>query len=105
MLPAKRNKVDLSVRTGSLFAVRRLTVWTGVVGGGEEAVWALWQAADTQEHPDEHAERGARGLAGAWELLTRLQDRKYFDSGDYALSKAGVAPQSNVGTAIPNPEK
>lgn len=33
------------------------------------------------------------------------QDRKYFDSGDYALSKAGVAPQSTVGTAIPNPEK
>lgn len=34
-----------------------------------------------------------------------LQDRKYFDSGDYALSKAGVAPQTNVGTAIPNPQK
>lgn len=33
------------------------------------------------------------------------QDRKYFDSGDYALSKAGVAPQNTVGTAIPNPEK
>ena len=33
------------------------------------------------------------------------QDRKYFDSGDYALSKAGKAPQSTVGTAIPNPEK
>ena len=32
-----------------------------------------------------------------------LQDRKYFDSGDYALSKAGVAPQNTVGTAIPNP--
>ncbi|KAG5645476.1 hypothetical protein DXG03_006021 [Asterophora parasitica] len=32
------------------------------------------------------------------------QDRKYFDSGDYALSKAGVAPQNTVGTAIPNPE-
>lgn len=34
-----------------------------------------------------------------------LQDRKYFDSGDYALSKAGVGPQNAVGTAIPNPEK
>ena len=33
------------------------------------------------------------------------QERKYFDSGDYALSKAGVAPQNTVGTAIPNPEK
>jgi hypothetical protein len=34
-----------------------------------------------------------------------MKDRKYFDSGDYALSKAGVAPQNAVGTAIPNPEK
>lgn len=34
-----------------------------------------------------------------------VKDRKYFDSGDYALSKAGVAPQNAVGTAIPNPEK
>jgi len=31
-------------------------------------------------------------------------DRKYFDSGDYALSKAGKAPREAVGTAIPNPE-
>jgi hypothetical protein len=33
-----------------------------------------------------------------------MQERKYFDSGDYALSKAGKAPQQSVGTAIPNPE-
>jgi len=32
------------------------------------------------------------------------KERKYFDSGDYALSKAGVAPPTIVGTAIPNPE-
>ncbi|KAL9711157.1 DNA-directed DNA polymerase alpha subunit pol12 [Leucoagaricus gongylophorus] len=37
-------------------------------------------------------------------LLKMQKDRKYFDSGDYALSKAGVTPQSTVGTAIPNPE-
>jgi len=38
-------------------------------------------------------------------ILTKMQgDRKYFDSGDYALSKAGKAPQETVGTAIPNPE-
>jgi len=36
--------------------------------------------------------------------LKQMKDRKYFDSGDYALSKAGRAPQSTVGTAIPNPE-
>ncbi|TRM61071.1 camp-regulated phospho protein/endosulfine conserved region-domain-containing protein [Schizophyllum amplum] len=38
-------------------------------------------------------------------LMKMQKDRKYFDSGDYALSKAGVAPQNTVGTAIPNPEK
>ncbi|KAG6820172.1 hypothetical protein H0H93_004303 [Arthromyces matolae] len=37
-------------------------------------------------------------------ILMKTKDRKYFDSGDYALSKAGVAPQTTVGTAIPNPE-
>jgi hypothetical protein len=34
-----------------------------------------------------------------------IKDRKFFDSGDYALSKAGKAPRETVGTAIPNPEK
>ncbi|KDN36593.1 Endosulfine-domain-containing protein [Tilletiaria anomala UBC 951] len=37
-------------------------------------------------------------------LNTKLKERKYFDSGDYALSKAGKAPQNAVGTAIPNPQ-
>jgi hypothetical protein len=38
-------------------------------------------------------------------VLNKMQkDRKYFDSGDYALSKAGVGSQNAVGTAIPNPE-
>jgi len=40
-------------------------------------------------------------------VLSKMQKgdrRKYFDSGDYALSKAGVAPQTTVGTAIPNPQ-
>ncbi|KAJ7043919.1 camp-regulated phosphoprotein/endosulfine conserved region-domain-containing protein [Mycena alexandri] len=37
-------------------------------------------------------------------LMKMQKDRKYFDSGDYALSKAGVAPTNTVGTAIPNPE-
>jgi len=36
--------------------------------------------------------------------LKAVSARKYFDSGDYALSKAGRAPQSTVGTAIPVPE-
>ena len=44
----------------------------------------------------------ARGSALSTPII---QDRKYFDSGDYALSKAGKAPQNTVGTAIPSPEK
>jgi hypothetical protein len=39
----------------------------------------------------------------AWQL-TRMQDRKYFDSGDYMMSKAGVTQAQPVGTAIPTPE-
>lgn len=37
-------------------------------------------------------------------LMKMQKERKYFDSGDYALSKAGKADESTVGTAIPNPE-
>jgi len=36
--------------------------------------------------------------------MAKKSDRQYFDSGDYAMSKAGVAPQSALGTAIPSPE-
>jgi len=41
-------------------------------------------------------------------MLTFLQERKYFDSGDYALSKAGKASDvgvTQVGREHPNPEK
>jgi hypothetical protein len=38
----------------------------------------------------------------AWSMTPK--DRKYFDSGDYALSKAGKTPRDSVGTAIPSPE-
>ncbi|GAA5823198.1 hypothetical protein JCM3770_004312 [Rhodotorula araucariae] len=36
-------------------------------------------------------------------LANKLKERKYFDSGDYAMSKAGVSPPQSVGTAIPSP--
>lgn len=36
-------------------------------------------------------------------IATNAQERKYFDSGDYAMSKAGVSPPQSVGTAIPSP--
>lgn len=44
----------------------------------------------------------------AWQFcerpLTSIQERKYFDSGDYMMSKAGVASAQAPGTAIPTPE-
>ncbi|KAF1937558.1 Endosulfine-domain-containing protein [Clathrospora elynae] len=41
-------------------------------------------------------------------LQNKLKERKYFDSGDYALSKAGKAGDvgvTQVGREHPNPEK
>jgi len=37
-------------------------------------------------------------------LNQSLKERKFFDSGDYALSKAGKSSPHSVGTAIPSPE-
>ncbi|KIM64453.1 hypothetical protein SCLCIDRAFT_115081 [Scleroderma citrinum Foug A] len=71
MLPARRNKIDIS----------KLTV-------EEQKLFRLYGKLPTHKN-----------------VLTGMQkDRKYFDSGDYALSKAGKAPQTAVGTTIPSPE-
>ncbi|KIJ59481.1 hypothetical protein HYDPIDRAFT_118459 [Hydnomerulius pinastri MD-312] len=71
MLPAKRNKIDISKLSEE-----------------EQKLFRLYGKLPSHKN-----------------ILTKMQkDRKYFDSGDYALSKAGVAPQNTVGTAIPNPE-
>jgi hypothetical protein len=37
-------------------------------------------------------------------LAKHLKERKYFDSGDYALSKAGKASSGSVGSGHPLPE-
>ncbi|KIP03735.1 hypothetical protein PHLGIDRAFT_31657 [Phlebiopsis gigantea 11061_1 CR5-6] len=71
MLPAKRNKVDISSLTEE-----------------EQKLFRLYGKLPTHKN-----------------VLTKMaKDRKYFDSGDYALSKAGKAPQNTVGTTIPSPE-
>ncbi|KAI0284018.1 camp-regulated phosphoprotein/endosulfine conserved region-domain-containing protein [Russula aff. rugulosa BPL654] len=71
MLPARRNKVDISKLTEE-----------------EQKLFRLYGKLPTHKN-----------------VLNKMQkDRKYFDSGDYAMSKAGVGLQSAVGTAIPNPE-
>ncbi|KAJ7601120.1 camp-regulated phosphoprotein/endosulfine conserved region-domain-containing protein [Mycena floridula] len=71
MLPAKRNKVDISNLSEQ-----------------EQLLFAKYGKLPTHKNA----------------LMKMQKDRKYFDSGDYALSKAGVTPQNAVGTAIPNPE-
>ncbi|KAJ3830611.1 Endosulfine-domain-containing protein [Lentinula raphanica] len=71
MLPAKRNKVDISK-----------------LNEQEQLLFAKYGKLPTHKN-----------------MLMKMQkDRKYFDSGDYALSKAGVTSQESVGTTIPNPE-
>ncbi|PWN90113.1 Endosulfine-domain-containing protein [Acaromyces ingoldii] len=71
MIPAQRNKIDISSLTEE-----------------EQKVFRLYGKLPNR-----------KDLLG-----NKLKERKYFDSGDYALSKAGKAPQQSVGTAIPNPE-
>jgi len=71
MLPARRNKVDISAMSEE-----------------EQKLFRLYGKLPTHKSV----------------LLKTQKDRKFFDSGDYALSKAGKAPRENVGTAIPNPE-
>jgi len=71
MLPAQRNKIDISKLSEE-----------------EQKLFRLYGKLPSHKN-----------------ILTKMQkDRKYFDSGDYALTKAGVAPQNTVGTAIPSPE-
>ncbi|KAF9778731.1 Endosulfine-domain-containing protein [Thelephora terrestris] len=71
MLPARRNKVDISAMSEE-----------------EQKLFRLYGKLPTHKN-----------------VLAKMQkDRKFFDSGDYALSKAGKAPRETVGTAIPNPE-
>ncbi|KAJ7644269.1 camp-regulated phosphoprotein/endosulfine conserved region-domain-containing protein [Roridomyces roridus] len=71
MLPAKRNKIDISK-----------------LNEQEQLLFAKYGKLPNHKNV----------------LMKMQKDRKYFDSGDYALSKAGVEPQNTVGTAIPNPE-
>ncbi|ODQ63787.1 hypothetical protein NADFUDRAFT_13054, partial [Nadsonia fulvescens var. elongata DSM 6958] len=37
-------------------------------------------------------------------LNQKLNERKYFDSGDYAMSQAGKTSSTDVGSQHPNPE-
>ncbi|KAI5986242.1 camp-regulated phosphoprotein/endosulfine conserved region-domain-containing protein [Pisolithus albus] len=73
MLPAKRNKIDISTLTEE-----------------EQKLFRLYGKLPTQKN-----------------ILTKMQKdhRKYFDSGDYALSKAGKVSQTAVGTCHSKPRE
>ncbi|KAJ3561297.1 hypothetical protein NP233_g10279 [Leucocoprinus birnbaumii] len=91
MLPAQRNKVDISVclvRTHTARPAEIRFSFRQKLTPQEQQLFAKYGKLPTHKN-----------------ILMKMQkERKYFDSGDYALSKAGVTPQSTVGTAIPNPE-
>ncbi|KAJ8501928.1 hypothetical protein ONZ51_g294 [Trametes cubensis] len=107
MLPAKRNKVDLSV---GLISSAHPPLFLSPTPNGlgrrklteeEQKLFRLYGKLPTHKNVLTKMQKVA--YAGVPRRVVRLE-RKYFDSGDYALSKAGKAPQNTVGTAIPSPE-
>ncbi|WFD01626.1 hypothetical protein MOBT1_000302 [Malassezia obtusa] len=85
MLPSQQNKVDISVGRAPV-PPRRLTHQS--LTEEEQKLFRLYGKLPTRKDL----------------LANKLKERKYFDSGDYALSKAGKAPKQDVGTTIPNPD-
>ncbi|KAF8270817.1 camp-regulated phosphoprotein/endosulfine conserved region-domain-containing protein [Lactarius quietus] len=92
MIPARRNKVDISSLTEE-----------------EKKLFRLYGKLPTHKNVLTKMQKVPTWISSLFlrmclSVVRLHQDRKYFDSGDYALSKAGVGPQNAVGTAIPNPE-
>lgn len=102
MLPAQRNKVDIAV---SNIALRQEV-------SSKRTTRSLTRSSiQPTSHPQSLSEEEQKlfrlygKLPNRKDILgNKLKERKYFDSGDYALSKAGKQSQQAVGTAIPNPE-
>ncbi|GJJ15686.1 hypothetical protein Clacol_009964 [Clathrus columnatus] len=86
MLPARAKKIDMTKLTDE-----------------EQKLFRLYGKIPTHKNVLQKMQKARFPLS---ELVRRhvANERKYFDSGDYALSKAGKTPQENVGTAIPQPE-
>lgn len=97
MLPAQRNKVDLSVR--------HLYLVPGCIHSPADTR-LLRQALSPQERTalEKYGRLPARlNGSAASAAMARVRERKFFDSGDYAMSKAGVSGGEPLGTAIPKP--
>ncbi|KAJ5159194.1 uncharacterized protein N7500_008845 [Penicillium coprophilum] len=94
MNPHQQNKVDINV-----IAEPR----------GAAPAAPLWQDAHQERRPPKQAQ-GKPNINPIHNIILTLnffQERKYFDSGDYALSKAGKASDvgvTNIGSRHPVPE-
>lgn len=109
MLPAKRNKIDISVSIPSSGpSDSSADIRYQAMSEEEQKLFRLYGKLPTHKNTLMKMQK-VRAKAEFWDpwltICLYRQDRKFFDSGDYALSKAGKAPQNTVGTAIPNPEK
>lgn len=112
--PLQRNKVDMSVRPSPGHPPVSTLNGPGGVGHdgrGAEAFPTLRQAPGQEERHRKEPQGtftplspSDPDLAPADPAILGTQERKYFDSGDYALSKAGKTAPQSVGTAIPSPE-
>ena len=98
-----QNKIDVSV--SSPLISDRLADQQQIIGDertGSESVQDVRQGPG-EEHVDEDAE-------GRFDLSSQIsiahgelgQDRKYFDSGDYMMSKAGIPTAQAPGSIIPS---
>lgn len=84
--PHKQNKVDVSVRIPA--ALLNLV----------ETLTPCWQSLSEEE---QKLFRLYGKLPNKKDLFSKkLQERKYFDSGDYAMSKAGKSDGASLGGGL-----
>ncbi|KAJ3180854.1 hypothetical protein HDU85_003939 [Gaertneriomyces sp. JEL0708] len=110
---ASKQQVDVSVGSTDLvlFVHMCLSRYLEDVMRRKEGVfWPLLVAKHTKLSPEDKSfyDKYGRLPPPKKDLLSkRLKggDRKYFDSGDYALSKAGKSSEEEVGVQHPSPER
>lgn len=93
MNPHQKNKIDINVRSIFRFTPHEINLLTLTqsLSPDEQRLFRLYGKLPTKT---DH-------------LAKHLKERKYFDSGDYALSKSGAASSvdtGSVGTEHPLPE-
>jgi hypothetical protein len=106
MNPHQKNKVDVSVRTAAL-----INLAIPIPHSHSQQQNQPWLTTPTKQSLTEEEQKLFRlygKLPSKKDLVQRqLKERKYFDSGDYALSKAGKSDNALVGGlghAHPSPD-